>query len=795
MSAEGPSRVSREKLQRSSRRALQWLLGIGLFLAILPELVRLALIEFLPDTGIGQVAIDDIDINLFTVAVGVDGLVISRDGEEKLALDRMAVDLAGLKLLVAEIHFDSINIDGLRVPVQQLQDGSWEVVVPLAALAADDAPEAADSEEETGLELPKVLVRALDVHNVAFTIDSPLIEGVFNIDELVLQEASSWLLEPATLTLKARWKDAPIELYASARPWIDLPEADGKLTVHGYQMGTLSTALGLPVSGDLDLSLDFSLQDGSDGIVASVPLSLQVKQLSSRYKTLQLQQQSLDLSAQIDVTLRRDKTQPYTFAVAADLVSEDLSIQDTEHNVLVLGWERYAVDKLQLDQAVNVRFDSMSLNKLIALETESETDRLYTESINLSDGKLESGSRFHLKEAVVSAGEYSLDITPEGGLHFQGVISQLLDDVLPEPAAEEVAVESAESTSAGEGGETQDFSFGIDKLTVGDKTRLSVADHRFSPPVRQDVFIQSLVVQNLDQAQPEAETRVDLTASVGEFGALTATGTLKPFADDLMVDLKGEVQALELTTLSPYSEAYLGYQLTRGQYDHKFDVDIHDQKIDLNNKLTLRQLELESVDPDKPQPIEKLLDVPLGLALDMLRDSNNNIELKMPIKGRLDDPNININSVINKALAKALRSGATSYLKFALQPYGAVLMAADFVGDQITAVRLEPVTFDAGEEAAPAESEYLEKLEKLLAERPALDLTLCGRANAADREVLLESVGDDPKKLQAALLKLAEQRGRNLKRLFIEKGVESRRLLLCQAQYEEGGVSGVQLQM
>lgn len=789
-----PAKPPATRRQRRLKKLLAWVLGIGLFLLVLPEIIRFALIQFLPDTGIGDVEIADIDLNLFALTAGVDGLEISREGDSKLSLDKLAADVSWLKLLVGEFHLQNIVIDGLRMPVTQGDDGIWEAVIPLAGSGADTTQPEQEPPADKGLQLPKVLVQSMDVRNVAVTIDSQLISGTAAIDELVLTEASSWLLEPATLTLKARWNDAPIGLQLSATPWVEVPEASGQVSVDDYPLGSLSTALGLPLSGQLNLKMDFSLRQTPEGIFASVPVTLGVRSLAAEYKTLDLKQAALDWQGEVKVGLHPGTDEAISYSVAGDLKSEGLSIRDTQQQVVLLQWQQFGIDKLSLDQALNLQFARLGFEALDSIDVEQESGRLYTGSVTLTEGKLVAGNRFHLASVELLGGEYDVEINKEGRLRAEGIVTTLLNS-LAEPAESAPGPEAAGKAPETPPQGSEPFIFGIDRLRVADNTRISLLDRRFSPPVRQDLFIRELLVEHLDQAQPGQATAVSLVSNIGEFGSLNVSGTVKPFAEPLAVALEGEIKAVELPGLSPYSEAYIGYHLSRGQYDHKFKVDIADEQINLKNTLVLRQLAIESVDPDKPQPIEQQLDVPLGLALDMLRDDKDNIELKVPIKGRMDDPDININSVINKALAKAVKNGATSYLKYALQPYGAVLMAADFVGGQISAVRLEPVPFEPGSDALPEQTDYLDKLEKLLADRPALQLTLCGRANEADQQVLLAEAGDPKADVSEALLGLADKRAKNLKRLFIEKGVESSRLLLCQARFEPGAVSGVQMEM
>jgi hypothetical protein len=102
-----------------------------------------------------------------------------------------------------------------------------------------------------------------------------------------------------------------------------------------------------------------------------------------------------------------------------------------------------------------------------------------------------------------------------------------------------------------------------------------------------------------------------------------------------------------------------------------------------------------------------------------VRDSDDNIELKVPIKGRMGDPDINVNNVINDALGRALKTGAASFLILALQFYGAALMAANMIGDQLSAVRLDPMIFAVGSGVmSDTHRDYANKIAQILQSRP-----------------------------------------------------------------------------
>ena len=148
-------------------------------------------------------------------------------------------------------------------------------------------------------------------------------------------------------------------------------------------------------------------------------------------------------------------------------------------------------------------------------------------------------------------------------------------------------------------------------------------------------------------------------------------------------------------------------------------------------KLKLHQLELENV--ESKNSLQSQIPVPLDVALDTLRDSNNTISLKVPVTGDPAKPDFDVNDVLSKALAGGVKKGALTYLTLALQPYGTLITAAKYAGEEITKVRLNPVEFEPGQAGLnDTDKDYLSKVAKVLNERPQLAIKLCGVAVPRD---------------------------------------------------------------
>jgi hypothetical protein len=122
--------------------------------------------------------------------------------------------------------------------------------------------------------------------------------------------------------------------------------------------------------------------------------------------------------------------------------------------------------------------------------------------------------------------------------------------------------------------------------------------------------------------------------------------------------------------------------------------------------------------------------LPLDLAIALLRDSNGMIDLGIPVQGSLDDPQFSYGSLIWKAIANVLTKIATA-------PFRALGALLGGSGEEFEAVIFEP-----GEaRLLPPEREKLAKLATALEKRPALKLSVEPRFDKAlDRDALADNI-------------------------------------------------------
>ena len=334
----------------------------------------------------------------------------------------------------------------------------------------------------------------------------------------------------------------------------------------------------------------------------------------------------------------------------------------------------------------------------------------------------------------------------------------------------------------------------VDEIRVTGDSSIILDDRTVKPPVNMRLIVTEAVLKNIDNGQPDLNSPISIKGRISKHSHISAEGTIQPFAERPTLNLKNHVDGISLPQLSPYTVESLGYAVESGHLDADSTLKINKGQVDSQNKLVIRGLEITGVDNESREKLDSQLMVSLDTALGMLRDKNDTIKLNLPVSGDIDSPDFGIGDIINIAVSKAVKQGAMTYLKLALQPYGALITVAELAGEAATKVRLQAVGFEPGLLKPTGETgDYLKKLAGILKDRPEVNIKICGLAVAADRIAL--AGGADPKEADSKtagsprggkpvtdqqLLDLAKQRAGFVKDELVTKyGVTASRLVAC----------------
>jgi hypothetical protein len=200
------------------------------------------------------------------------------------------------------------------------------------------------------------------------------------------------------------------------------------------------------------------------------------------------------------------------------------------------------------------------------------------------------------------------------------------------------------------------------------------------------------------------------------------TGKVNPLVDNLFLDIKASVRDIELGPFTPYSGKYVGYAIEKGKMAFAVEYKVENRKLAAQNKLVLNQLTFgEKV--ESPDAIQ----LPVLLAVALLKDRNGVIDVNLPISGSLDDPKFSVGGIVWRVIVNLLEKAVTA--PFAL--IGSLLGGG--AGEELSYVE-----FDAGRATLTgASQDKLAKLQTALIERPGLRLDISGRYDPqTDREGL-----------------------------------------------------------
>lgn len=778
-----------EKTVNPWRTRGKWLLALVLFVLLLPELLRLALTQTVSALGIGELSLGDIDLDLFAATLVVKDLSFAQDGVEKLTVDFAAANISWLRSTTEDVHVEGLQLAGVRLSVLQNAQGQWDVVIPLfdqtSTNGGDD--ESADEEELAS----HLFIDGVDIQDVSITVSTQDVQGVLLIDQLNLQRFSTRQAHPPVLHVSAAWNKTPLLIDLAGQSQQDHQTLSGHVRISQFKLDDWAALIGRPVTGSLNLTLSVSAElDPQRNVKGLIEGSISLDKVALKYNAIDIS--SRELLWRGDLAFEKHE-EAISYNVGGDFYAADLLVEDKADNISVLSLKKFSLNNLLVDEMLQLSLESLTVSNVDAMRLAGKTrGAFYNDRVEIQKLALVDANKLIIESLTIRDAQYRATITPEGSLQIESALSAVTSAV-----AEEKKTDNNKSAAESSSEPVQAFSIAVDRFLLEGDSGIFFVDERFAKPFQHQFSISKFAIEGLDSGQPENEFSLSLLGSLGEFSRIDVSGRIKPFSEQLQLSLTGDLEAIELLDISPYSEAYLGYQLTRGHFDHQFQVEIAQQQLTANNKVHLRQLQLEVVDPDKPQPMERQLDIPLDLALNLLRDSDDNIELDVPIEGDLDQPDVDVSDVIGDALGNALMSGTTNYLKFVLQPYGAVLMAADFVGDQMSTIRLDPIIFIAGESSlSEQQRNYIDKVAGLMTERPNLSLNICATANEADHIPVAESEPDSKAQVPIdELIDIARKRGKNVKRRFISQSIQSRRLLLCQAKYQPKADGAVSLTM
>jgi hypothetical protein len=211
---------------------------------------------------------------------------------------------------------------------------------------------------------------------------------------------------------------------------------------------------------------------------------------------------------------------------------------------------------------------------------------------------------------------------------------------------------------------------------------------------------------------PDARATVRATGVVGG-AALDVEGEVAPFAEPFYLDVRGSLQGFALARTNPYLRPLLDWIAVHGLLTTKVHYRIVGDALDATNDVTIERLDVQRAGPDP----EKLLGLPLGLVVSLLKDTRGDIHLSVPVSGSLGSPAWSFGDAMFTAFRNVLARVATA-------PFRAI--GGIFTrGDRIEQVRIDPLVFAPGTSVlTPGGRAQLQRVADFLRASPYVRLEL-----------------------------------------------------------------------
>ncbi len=613
------------------------------------------------------------DIVEGTADAGLDYSVMTQaDGTIRATVDNF--DLTFYDVLVRSFH--GANTEGgdshdlISIPSIELNGGSlrWpEKAVELESLAISDAV----------IGLYRNAVGDFDFGTASRADDA---DAQVSASAAIKQDSDAWRLLLRKLTVK--------DMSVGLRDDSVQPPAELGISALNLSVSDISSESGAIFPTEVDL---LSRSGGSVSLsgtltvlpepIADFHFTVDAMALANAHPYLKpLVDVNLDSGA-LSLSGRLRSSPDDRLQLSGDLSIVDFLITETDEGSRLGSWARFDANKFAFSSA------GQSLEI-----TEIQLDEPYGDIRIARDGSVNLG---RVKKSDAADGEESID---------------------EDPAAREISSSAADTTSP--------LAVTIGKVVINN----AAADYEdLSLPLPFAAKIADLNGDLTTIATDSSEpSTVALEGKVDEFGFVRVSGFVTPLDTSRNTDLKVSFQNVAMPKFSAYTIPFAGREIASGKLDLDLGYKVTASELVGENKVVLRDLELG----DKVEH-PGAMSLPLGLAVALLKDSEGKIDIDLPVRGNVDDPDFRYGGVVVKAFG-------TLIVKIVASPFA---LLGNLLG--VEASELEFITFPPGRaDLTPPELERAAKLAEALALRPELVLELRG---VIDREM-------DGRALRSAML-------------------------------------------
>ncbi|WDE03775.1 DUF748 domain-containing protein [Thalassomonas viridans] len=741
---------------------------------------------------------DDTSIryNPFLSKLSVSNLTLhpAADREKQLfRLDSLVVRIRLYQLLFDRIHINEFNLDGLFLDISQKGD-SFEVAgfaVPAADKAGEDGEQEQEKEFPYTLELP-----ALKVKNSTLAVNLPQGQHELVIDSLELADVEATAnRQDFSVALNAKVNQAPLTLGLDGIIRQETAAIEADLALEDFDLTRLSPWLPEGIflhSGVLDYRTNLHVQSNKKD-----KLKLDFKETGLVIDTLHLEQEQthFTLSKQLleskalDLALVFGAPEGSLPVIKGDanLVLTDARGYHREAQNQLMAFETLKLDNILLAVTENIpalRMDEITLtgasfsdftdNELPAI---ARISSLAVKEVQASPGGLSINK--------IGLGSFELDLSLDENKNLENLVKLSSAQAVEEAPGPEKQVQGKEKAAQQSAAPGQDFALVMNEFVLEQDSHIRFTDRSVKPAYKRDFIISTLEAGPVNNQQPETRTAFKLTGKSNKYAKFDLSGYTSPFLPEPVYKLSGGFREISLPAISAYIKDALQHELQSGQLDLGVDVTLTGEEIDGHTDILLRGIELTSADDHQVDSLKDQTAIPFNVALGMLKDSDGNVELDIPLSGNTSDPSFGFSGFLTLLTKQAVMRATREYLMTTFVPYANVVSITLSAGEYLLKVRFNDLLLSPGvSEFAQDHTAFFNEFATLMKDKPDTRVTLCAVATAQDIGLPVGTEELTEAELRT-LNELSLKRLNHFKSYMVEQEqIDSSRLLLCNPQVD-----------
>jgi hypothetical protein len=332
---------------------------------------------------------------------------------------------------------------------------------------------------------------------------------------------------------------------------------------------------------------------------------------------------------------------------------------------------------------------------------------------------------------------------------------------------------------------SDDLKIAINEIQLVNTQTIQIVDESITPQYKREFYIDHFSLKNLNSNLPAQQSPFKFNARSDKYSKINFSGHVKPFTPLLNLKIKGSLTEISLPPASGYITDSLGFGFESGELDMQLDSDIVDAVISGSSLIQIRGVALANADNNQQNIIEEQTSMPLNVALGMLKDDNDNIELDIPLYGDIESPLFGFSSFIGLVTKKAIQTAASDYLIKTFIPYANIVILTMSATDYLMTLKFEDLPYKNGQvEISDEQSQFMNQFVALMKDKKDAQVKVCAISALSDLSAINfiatsnELILIESEKAEA-LKTLSISRMSAFKDYVIKQDIKSSRILLC----------------